>query len=275
MNFKSFGLLSLLFFSFVFTFGATTFAQTNSVYDREGWIELVNHDCPDVLPNGLWIDGTDSDDRATVQVVDNEILIILNGSSFSYPLSGIEKITFNGYDGDDLFVNRTQIRVLALGGDGNDRLISRSAAGSLLGQSGDDTLVGSAERDFISGGRGDDWIFGDDGNDFIWADHDFSDGHDTVFGGDGDDEIRTFGGDDFIAGGNGNDLVYSGIGDDVVYGGDGNDFVHAGWGDDEVFGGNGSDYLIGHFGDDLLNGGRGNDYLEGGDGADTLSGGER
>src|SRR5262249_30120408 len=101
--------------------------------------------------------------------------------------------------GDDYFNGRGQFGaglhylgpITLDGGDGNDRLLRRSA--------GDD---------HISGGNGDDNIDGQEGND-------------VVDGGPGNDMVSAGAGNDTLIGGPGADSLIGGLGDDVIYANDG------------------------------------------------------
>ncbi len=69
----------------------------------------------------------------------------------NFAADSIDRIVFEGLDGNDLFINDSPIAAVARGGAGND---------ALMGGTGDDLLVG---------GVGDDLIFGGGGNDLILA----------------------------------------------------------------------------------------------------------
>src|SRR5205823_2171857 len=86
----------------------------------------------------------------------------------------ISKVTFQGYEGDDHFENRTAIPCIADGGAGNDYL---------LGGTGNDLLSGGAGNDILVGGDGNDQLYGDAGFDVLYG----GAGADALCGGDGFD----------------------------------------------------------------------------------------
>jgi Ca2+-binding RTX toxin-like protein len=215
----------------------------------------------------------------------------------TFDLSDVTSIHFLGNDGDDRFVNSSDVTSSALGGDGNDTLIGGAGADQLLGGAGDDTLEGQAGSDSLQGGAGNDTLFGGDDNDELIGDI----GADWLYGGSGSDSIFGHAGKDYLHGGVGDDVLYGGddddqlLGDsgaDMLYGEHGNDvlqghagadYLHGGFGndmlcggddDDELLGGVGDDELRGQSGDDLLYGHAGADYLHGGAGADRIYGGD-
>jgi Ca2+-binding RTX toxin-like protein len=140
----------------------------------------------------------------------------------------VTQIVFNGGDGDDAFVNQTDIRTHAHGGQGDD---------SLTGGGGDDSLYGNGDDDVLRGGAGADLLWGDD--DILRADA----GNDHLYGDGGDDYLYGFSGNDYLDGGSQNDHLYGGTGRDSLYGRDGDDYLHGGVDRvrDELWGGNGFD----------------------------------
>ncbi len=193
-------------------------------------------------------------------------------------------------------------RVIADGGDGNDRLDAQplvQTAVSLVGGIGNDTLRGGSQADIVDGGDNDDSITGGlgadniaggNGADLIFGDHPLSEnlpinsaslGSDTIAGGMGNDTIYgdSDGGEgvgDSITGGGDNDLI---IGDgnqgrptasDTIRGGDGNDVIKG-----DADGAEGApDLLYGDAGDDTVDGNGGNDFIDGGIDNDILLGGD-
>ena len=214
-------------------------------------------------------------------------------------------LKYRGGGGDDQFVNHTDIKVSAFGGEGNDVLVGGSDKDELRGEGGNDVLVGGGGNDLLIGASGDDVLQGEqgvdkllggDGNDRLeGGDQDDTlrggNGSDTLIGGDGADRVDGDAGDDTIEGGAGDDTLYGHGGEDDIRGGGGNDRLDGGDDDDQLFaeagrntliGGAGNDLLFGadeadelrgDGGDDVLIGGGGNDVLDGDDGNDTLGGG--
>ncbi|MFC1758007.1 hypothetical protein ACFL2H_04470 [Planctomycetota bacterium] len=167
--------------------------------------------------------------------------------------TNVKNISFNGNNGNDRFQNNTNIKSLAVGGNGNDVLI---------GGTGDDTLIGDKFAIFGSGdiGYGNDQLIGGGGND-------------TLHGQNGSDSLNGGAGNDRLYGGAGNDTIFGGSGNDTAQGGDGRDRMYGGSGNDNLDGQNDNDSLYGEYGNDVLRGGAGNDYISGSSGTDNLRGG--
>jgi Ca2+-binding RTX toxin-like protein len=198
----------------------------------------------------------------------------------------VDRVTFYGGDGDDLFENNTAISSFFgahagndtfRGGSGNDIVYGGAGMDDLRGNGGDDMLQGGDDVDVVRGGdgddvlhgnHGDDMIYGDGGDDVLWGEW----GNDVIRGGDGNDTVSAFSGDDIIYGDAGDDLVYGQHGDDTIYGGLGNDRLRGNPDNDTIYGEGGHDYLIGDQGDDHLIGGSGNDTAHSWIGNDTLEG---
>lgn len=210
----------------------------------------------------ITIDGTSNGDDVTVENV------MIRGRSFvqvtatnnnpvsggtkvvRYNTSSVDKVIFNGGDGNDTFVNLTDVQSNAYGGNGDDELtggsnVDRLEGGSgndvIFGKAGDDTILGNGGADTISGGSGSDNIWGNSGADVIeggsWAD--------DLFGGSGRDLLWGYAGGDTLDGGSGNDQLMGGSGNDTLLGKSGRDGMYGGSGTDELDGGNDSDrYLL-------------------------------
>ncbi|MGE4166877.1 MAG: M10 family metallopeptidase [Xanthobacteraceae bacterium] len=190
----------------------------------------------------------------------------------------------------------------AIGGSGNDSLLTNALGGRLdggagsdaiLGGGGNDVLLGGLGNDTIVGGGGSDTIVGGSDNDVLYgqAGADAIDGSfgadrifggtekDVVFGGFGNDVISGEAGDDFIwgegniAGATGDDSINGGDGNDTILGQNGNDTIVGGNGNDSISGGNGNDVCYGFAGKDIIFGDAGDDRICGGPGADILRGG--
>jgi Ca2+-binding RTX toxin-like protein len=191
----------------------------------------------------------------------------------------ISKISFDGLDGDDTFVNETDIDSIAYGGAGNDWLIGGYGQDGLYGGGNNDVLSGQDGNDVLHGGPGNDFLLGDDGDDKLHGDM----GDDDLYGGDGTDVLHGNANNDFLDGGSGNDTLFGddgndelkgAAGDDFLYGQVGIDTLRGGADNDHLEGGTSGDDLRGEGGDDYLQGDNGEDYLDGGDGDDDLDGGE-
>ncbi len=168
-----------------------------------------------LAPAALVINGTNGNDTVSVSMDAGRIRVDKNGQPPAfYSTRTYDRIVFNGFAGNDRFINNTAVRCTAFGMTGNDTLIGGSnddyldggaGSDSLYGRGGDDTLVagwdhsfnyldGGAGNDLMHGGWGIDWMFGRDGDD-------------TMYGNDGDDRFD---------GGLGYDRAYGGSGRDVA-----------------------------------------------------------
>jgi Ca2+-binding RTX toxin-like protein len=190
--------------------------------------------------------------------------------------TGIEKVYFYGYDGNDVInaslANLSGAPIGTAAGSGTFGLNVYSYTGS-------DTVLGSASSDYINGGTGNDFLYGNAGSDTIYGGSDL----DIIFGQAGDDTLNGEGGNDTILGGVGIDLIYGGTGTDVLYGdedndtidgGDATDFLFGQAGDDTLNGDAGNDYIFGGLDNDIINGGAGTDEIYGEDGNDYILGGD-
>ncbi|BCJ43340.1 hypothetical protein GCM10010168_43510 [Actinoplanes ianthinogenes] len=215
--------------------------------------------------------------------------------------------------GDDTVVNRTNVKLAADGGIGNDRLTGGTSADSLAGGPGVDYVNGAGGNDTLAGGPGNDRLYGGPGNDVVRA----GDGADGVYGGSGNDTLVGEDGGDYVDGGAGNDRVTgdghkydTGFGfvdtlrggsgfDTIVYdelaetvridlfgsargtgsnGGDSVDGSFEGawagaWGSATFIGNNAGNVLISSNGAAVMDGRGGDDTLIAGDGDTKLSGG--
>ncbi|MBL8951734.1 MAG: hypothetical protein JNK82_13210 [Myxococcaceae bacterium] len=186
--------------------------------------ELASRGIPGLRPIGITlgrggvitIDAGDGDDTCVVVFEGFDVKVTLNGSSVKYFRGDVEKISFSGGSGDDVFLNQTTVPGFASGGSGSDILSGGSSADELTGGSGDDYLYGN---------HGNDLIFGASGNDKLW-------------GGFGDDELHGGSGNDVLKGDHGRDSLNGGAGNDTLEGGDGMDLlVSVGLGTDALTGG--------------------------------------
>ncbi len=234
-----------------------------------------------VVLNGsqIQIAGDATDNVAIVSLSDDasEYVVSLDGNETSFNESLVSTIRFRGWNGDDRFVNQTNLVSSAFGGLGNDSLTGGTNLDFLQGEDGDDTLRGLAGNDILFGGLGNDQLFGSFGNDRLTG----GGGSDEIFGGGGLDQISGGQGADTLSGGigadeingdGGDDYISGGAGADMLFGGTGNDTILGFAGADELFGGGGDDFLSGGNEGDLILGGLGNDYLYGGAGGDNLVG---
>ncbi len=97
-------------------------------------------------------------------------------------------------------------RIIALGNDGNDRIM---VAGCWRGGV---EFRGGAGSDFLSGSAGNDTLDGGAGSDLLIGHH----GHDLLLGGAGNDTLLGGSGDDTLDGGEGRDIMHGGAGRNSV-----------------------------------------------------------
>ena len=141
----------------------------------------------------LLISGRNVAERSVVTQNGATVTATLTGfANESFAADDVDLIRFVGRDGNDTFVNSTNIQSRAFGNAGNDR------------------LFGGSNRDFIVGGNDNDTIDGRDGND-------------RISGSAGNDVLRGGGNRDVISGGAGNDTINGDLGFDIIHGNDGND----------------------------------------------------
>jgi Ca2+-binding RTX toxin-like protein len=100
----------------------------------------------------------------------------------------VNRITYNGFAGDDVFDNLTDVKSTALGGSGDDLL---------RGGHNDDVLIGAAGNDQLHAREGNDYLYGNTGNDILRG----GQGDDHLFGNSGFDDLFGALGDDYLDGG--------------------------------------------------------------------------
>src|SRR4029078_3278443 len=66
----------------------------------------------------------------------------------------VTMIKFNGYGGNDVFNNLTNIDSFVCGGAGNDTLLGGAGGDSMWGEDGNDYIDGRAGADVLLGGIG-------------------------------------------------------------------------------------------------------------------------
>jgi len=154
--------------------------------------------------------------RDNVKVTANEttVTVMINDEILEYDRSLITRgIFYSGTDGNDIFINNSDLKAV------------------VRGRAGDDFLQGGSGIDEIKGGDGNDTIFGGDGEDSIRG----GEGDDQLQGGDGKDQIAGEAGDDEIRGGTGDDRLSGGEGADRIYGDEDADRLNGGVGADVFF----------------------------------------
>ena len=231
--------------------------------------------------------GTPSADTANISVYSGTLVITIDSTTQSFPLSSVSSIYVNmGVGNDSIVIEAGVPAVFAQGGAGNDTIIAQNnAADTLAGGRGKDSILGGGAETLpgggnmlLEGGRGADTIVAGSGNS-------------TVLGGGGSDSLTGGSGNSLIEGGNGNDSLLAGSGASTLIGGAGNDSITGSTGANLIRGGQGNDTLvagaavlvpagfantntlIGGGGFDLLVGsGGGSDLLRGGPGNDTIVG---
>ena len=128
-----------------------------------------------MLDGVLAINGTSGDDIAEVYTQDDQVLVSLttfneagevaSEQSGSFAREDVSHIVFQAGDGDDLFVNDSNIDSVTRSGGGNDTVLSGG---------GNDILATGTGNDFVIGGGGDDVILDGPGDDIIVPTADFT-----------------------------------------------------------------------------------------------------
>lgn len=196
--------------------------------------------------------------------------------------SRVEVLVGDGHDRLD--ATRLRISVRAVGGAGDDVLLTGRANDIIFGDEVDGTGTGANlieagnGRNDISVGDGPNWVVVGSGNDTITAGNGNNtvragNGKNLVLLGNGANLVTTGAGADRVTAGDGGSVIATGAGSDTVTTGAGRDRIDAGTGNDQVQSGNGNDWLIGGAGRDVLEAGDGNDLVSGGAGNDLLVGG--
>ena len=116
----------------------------------------------------LKIDGTPLRDKAIVKETFNGLIVEFNDRQYG-PIarSAVSSIHFEGGDGNDRFVNRTDLPSVARGGRGRDRLVGGRGDDELFGENNHDRIRGRGGDDTLKGGAGSDRLFGGHGNDVL------------------------------------------------------------------------------------------------------------
>ncbi len=268
----------------------------NSAFGFHNW-----NFTPDITESQgvVHVEGSIYNDSVSVQYDGNDVVVSVTANGFTQTetFANAIKVTFDGNQGNDTFINNTYLRSNVDGGAGDDFIQGGANNDTIYGGTGHDILNGKGGSDRLYGESGFDWIVGSDGNDYIDGgnDRDFlygNKGNDTLLGGSGDDDLDGHVGDDYLDGEDGHDYILGHSGDDTmlggkghdylsgyfgndyIRGGDGNDTLHGSWGHDSLLGDADNDEIYGSYGNDLLDGGDGDDYVNGGAHADLVFGGD-
>ncbi len=134
---------------------------------RAGSVELLDD-------GTLRIDGTGFSDDVVVELEGGNLVARLEGGDDTttdddiyarFDVDTVSRILFTGGDGDDRFVNRTDIDSEAHGGDGDDTLVGGAGDDALFGDRGRDRIRGRRGNDSLRGGLGRDRLEGGSGSD--------------------------------------------------------------------------------------------------------------
>jgi Ca2+-binding RTX toxin-like protein len=198
--------------------------ETNSILDADGMKILSPIDGVSLIDPTVWATngatsysiGTETDGSASflsggpeydfIPVLGAGFEVDNQEASFTYTatnaagISNEATVTIKHLETDGIY------NFNAPGGDGNDILIGRNLADSMLGNGGDDIMIGNGGTDSLRGG----------------------DGNDILSGGVGRDDLYGDGGDDWIDAGYDNDIInyylHNDEGEDIIDGGVGSDF---------------------------------------------------
>ncbi|MEV8097702.1 calcium-binding protein [Kitasatospora sp. NPDC085879] len=129
------------------------------------WLVHAGPGCEEVTPGyvlcsdvgrrltGVRVDAGDRDDSITFS----------RGTGWGP--SGLGSVTVVGGSGADQIYNRTPVRGILNGGDGNDTIVGGSSSDLITGGAGNDTLIGGDGDDDLFGEIGDDVLYGEGGRD--------------------------------------------------------------------------------------------------------------
>jgi Ca2+-binding RTX toxin-like protein len=104
----------------------------------------------------LTIRGTNGADTVLVTPSGSSVRVrVANGAVIDrvFAASQVNRISFRGFRGDDVFINNTAIPSVAFGDQGNDLLQGGAGIDNLFGGSGNDQLIGDV-GDLLNGGTG-------------------------------------------------------------------------------------------------------------------------
>lgn len=219
----------------------------------------------------LYVNGTDRNDKITLDQNGSKITVKMNGRTKAFPAGKINSISVNVFGGDDVVnvaskdnLNTKLSKPITMyGGDGNDDLRGGNDVDAIYGEGGDDLMDERGDIGIVDGGDG--WDKVDFSSRPYAVDvvineswEDFTDDNeirstvegiigtrfnDTLQGNSLDNEFHGGGGNDTIMGFEGNDSMYGGDGNDDLWGGDGNDFLSDTSGRDSLYGEDGDDTL--------------------------------
>lgn len=161
----------------------------------------------------LSVKGTDLSDIVTASVVGERVVVsvtakgpngnVVDSRSGIFPLSAVEGIRMDGFDGNDLLSSITPVPCTLYGGNGNDVMYGGLGADLLVGGYGNDLLAGRGGNDTLRGGPDVDFLYGEGGSDSLEG----GGGADWMYGGDGDDTLKGGGGQDYMSGGPGKNTL--------------------------------------------------------------------
>lgn len=134
------------------------------------------------------------------QDAQNNVLVNVDGQSFTFDGSAVTGLQVNGLAGNDQIINNTNLNATLNGGDGDD---------VLTGGLGNDVLNGGSGNDVLTDvGGTSNLLVGGNGNDTLWALS--PNGQDVLLGGAGNDTLYSIvGGTNIAVGGAGADTVIS------------------------------------------------------------------
>ena len=203
--------------------------SVDTVTDR-AWFETYNGysgqltALAEVDGDTLRVRGMPGDDNIQIYARDGQDSFELRSENQilgTYSTAQISAVVIDSGSGNDLIKNnnRSIIRMLVDGGDGDDYIYGGRGNDLLLGGNGVDHIWGHDGEDELSGGAGDDWIYGGDDDDELNGDA----GNDYLRGQSDDDTLRGGDGNDDLFGGTSNDLLFGDAGADDLWGDSGAD----------------------------------------------------
>lgn len=143
-----------------------TAADIGAFESRDSDVRLVP-DPVDRSQNVLVVIGTRKADGICLRLDDGDVEAILNGKHYAFDPLVVHRVVAFGMEGNDKIKSTLALGTLLDGGRGRDTLIGGSGADILIGGIGNDTLLGYGGRDILIGGDGIDKLTGGADDDIL------------------------------------------------------------------------------------------------------------
>lgn len=264
---------------------------TNLLLGEAGDDSLTGLTSNDTLSGGIGKDALIAGNSTGVDLLLEDVagIVTLTATALTVngvadTLSGFERFSLTGSDGNDTITATAMTLAITLnGGAGNDSLTGGASADqlnggddndTLVGGAGNDTLAGEAGADRLTGGAGVDQLNGGSELDLVVesADANFTLTDSSLLIGAVADPLSDIEGAILTGGAAANTLnasaftlggvsLFGGAGNDTLTGSNLGDSLNGQAGDDQLIGADGDDRLTGEAGNDSFNTGLGNDSI--------------